>query len=354
MSCIVVIGGLIGSGKTTLIDFFYDNDSELFEKNKESNNQKADKESKKKKIYKIVFDELCSLEEQEEMMKTLKGWRNFRSDLLMAAEYFINAACGTECLMKGPLTKRSQKLLAKIERLNDSFILVTDGIFFVEDNFYYRSMRYEWFQMARRMNIGFCEIFLQCPLTTAIHRNNIRGYSIPEQKIRMMVSTLEYPNPRQYKWEKYSLVFESSSEFKCCELIDMVKLIEEAAKNPAEKMLNEEKLEAQKLCSMSVVHQADKILRKIIGKQIVYLKENIFTTEDFESLVELTISIRQDIINGIRSRLIHLPEQLLSNFKTFGIEKVQKEFEEILNEIFENAWQEKRLLTSGKGIVETQ
>ncbi|GFX41917.1 l-seryl-tRNA(Sec) kinase [Trichonephila clavipes] len=255
------------------------------------------------------------------MMKTLKGWRNFRSDLLMAAEYFINAACGTECLMKGPLTQRSQNLLTKIERLNNSFTVVSDGIFFIEDNFYYRSMRYEWFQIARRMNIGFCEIFLQCPLNTAIHRNSIRGYSIPEQKIRMMVSALEYPNPRQFKWEKYSLVFDSSSEFSCSELRDMIKLIEEAAKNPAERLMSEEKLEAQKLCSMSVVHQADKILRKIIGKKIVFLKENIFTAEHFESLVELTISIRQDILNGIRSRVIPLPEELLDNFHTFGIEK---------------------------------
>ncbi|GFY64887.1 l-seryl-tRNA(Sec) kinase [Trichonephila inaurata madagascariensis] len=332
MSCIVVVGGLIGSGKSTLIDFFFKNDSELFEKNKKNLNQNVDGESKKKKIYKIVFDELCSLEEQEEMMKTLKGWRNFRSDLLMAAEYFVNAACGTECLMKGPLTQRSQNLLTKIERLNNSFIVVSDGIFFVEDNFYYRSMRYEWFQMARRMNIGFCEIFLQCPLNTAVHRNSIRGYSIPEQKIRMMVSTLEYPNPRQFKWEKYSLVFDSSSEFSCSKLIDMVKLIEEAAKNPAERLMNEEKLEAQKL---------------------LFLKENIFTAEDFESLVELTISIRQDILNGIRSRVIPLPEELLDNFHTFGVEKVQKEFEEILVEIFDNAWQEKRFLASGNDIGET-
>ncbi|GFQ76400.1 l-seryl-tRNA(Sec) kinase [Trichonephila clavata] len=353
MSCIVVVGGLIGSGKSTLIDFFFKNDSELFEKNKKNLNLNVDGESKKKKIYKIVFDELCSLEEQEEMMKTLKGWRNFRSDLLMTAEYFINAACGTECLMKGPLTQRSQNLLTKIERLNNSFIVVSDGIFFVEDNFYYRSMRYEWFQMARRMNIGFCEIFLQCPLNTAVHRNSMRGYSIPEQKIRMMVSTLEYPNPRQFKWEKYSLVFDSSSEFSCSKLIDMIKLIEEAANNPAERMVNEEKLEAQKLCSMSVVHQADKILRKIIGKKIVFLKENIFTAEDFESLVELTISIRQDILNGIRSRIIPLPEELLDNFNAFGIEKVHKEFEEILIEIFDNAWQEKRFLASGNDIGET-
>lgn len=59
-------------------------------------------------------------------------------------------------------------------------------------------------------NIGFCEVFLQCPLATAIQRNSSRGYQIPEQKIRMMMSSMEFPNPEKYKWEKYSVMFDSS------------------------------------------------------------------------------------------------------------------------------------------------
>ncbi|GIY99979.1 l-seryl-tRNA(Sec) kinase [Caerostris extrusa] len=346
MSCIVLIGGLIGCGKSTLVNFFSKNKSEIFNRsflnNNESNNiNKPEVELKPNEIYKIVFDEICSIEEQAELMKTLKGWRNFRVDLLMAAEHFINNACGSECQVAGPLSERSQNLLDKIEKLNDAITPESNGIFFVEDNFYYRSMRYDWFQIARRTNIGFCEVFLQCPLNTAIHRNSIRGYNIPEQKIKLMITCMEYPNPTKYKWEKFSMIFDSSAELKNSALIPILSLIEEARNNPAELMVNEEKIEAQKVCSKNAVHQADNILRKLTSKKISDFKENISSKEDFKSLVSLVSDVRQELLNGIRNGEVHLPTSILENLKILGIEKVQKEYENILSEIFERELQEK-------------
>lgn len=90
-------------------------------------------------------------------MKTLKGLRNFRVDLLYASEYFISLSCGIECKLAGPLSERSQNLLHKMEKLNESYDAAPNVVFFVEDNFYYRSMRYDWFQIARRgKSILYC------------------------------------------------------------------------------------------------------------------------------------------------------------------------------------------------------
>ncbi|CAL1273512.1 unnamed protein product [Larinioides sclopetarius] len=274
-------------------------------------------------------------------MKTLKGWRNFRVDLLMAAEYFISSSSDLECQITGPLSERCQNLLNQLQKLNNPISASARGIFFVEDNFYYRSMRYEWFQIARRNNIGFCEVFVQCPLNMAIYRNSTRGYNIPEQKIKMMLTCMEYPNSVKYKWEKYSLVFDSSSELNCSTLTPIVRLIEEAADNPAELMINEEKIEAQKVCSKNAVHQADNILRKLISKKILYFKENIFDKEDLKSLVSFTIDAKQELLNGIRNGEVHLPKDILENLKELGIEKVYQEYEDILNEMFESTLQSK-------------
>ncbi|KAF8767376.1 L-seryl-tRNA(Sec) kinase like protein [Argiope bruennichi] len=271
MSCIVLVGGLIGCGKSTLVNFFLDHQNELLKNSFYNENDERINESEEIKAYKIMFDELCSIKEQAELMKSLKGWKNFRVDLLMASEYFISSVCGLECQATGPLSERSQNLYNQIQKLNNPSSTAR-AIFFVEDNFYYRSMRYEWFQIARRNNIGFCEVFVQCPLNMAIYRNSTRGYNIPEQKIKMMLTCMEYPNPVKYKWEKYSLVFDSSTDLNCSALTPIIKLIEEAANNPAELMINEEKIEAQKVCSKNAVHQADNILRKLISKKILYFK----------------------------------------------------------------------------------
>ncbi|XP_035228747.1 L-seryl-tRNA(Sec) kinase-like isoform X1 [Stegodyphus dumicola] len=347
MSCIVLVGGGVGCGKTRFINFFQEHKNVLFCYNHEES--KISSESApfepmkgKSKILTIIFDDLCSIDEQVEMMQTIKGWRNFRIDLLMAAERFICMACGSECNMAGPLTERSYKLLKKLESLNEPCSNIKDIIIFIEDNFYYRSMRYDWFQIAKRANIGFCQVFLQCALNTAIHRNSIRGYHIPEDRIKRMLSCMEYPDSEKYKWEKYSIVFDSSLSYENSPVKDVVNIIKEATNNPAEIMVTEDKIEAQRICSKNAIHQADKILRKLISKKILDIKENLIN-EDMKMAISTTVNLRQQLLNDLRQGNISIPKELITNIQKVGIECVQNEYEQYLSKLFENIWRERTL-----------
>lgn len=87
-------------------------------------------------------------------MKSVRGLRNFRADLLMAAERLITLTCSSENSQVGPLTERSHNLLLKLSAINNiSCSNSSNIVFLVEDNFYYRSMRYDWFQIAKRSKL---------------------------------------------------------------------------------------------------------------------------------------------------------------------------------------------------------
>lgn len=70
MFCIVLIGGIIGCGKTTFIEYWRKQElfNKLFSKNNISFPQSSFTESKSGKICKITFDDLCSIPEQAELV----------------------------------------------------------------------------------------------------------------------------------------------------------------------------------------------------------------------------------------------------------------------------------------------
>lgn len=61
-------------------------------------------------------------------------------------------------------------------------------------------------------NLGFATVFLHCPLNVAMDRNSQRGYQIPEDRIKKMMSFIEFPDPVKFKWEKFSVLYDSSAD----------------------------------------------------------------------------------------------------------------------------------------------
>ena len=71
MSCIVLIGGGIGCGKSTLINYILENKSDLFSessRNVENEDDHVERESSFVNFCVIQFDCLCSIEEQEQLV----------------------------------------------------------------------------------------------------------------------------------------------------------------------------------------------------------------------------------------------------------------------------------------------
>ncbi|XP_009958613.1 PREDICTED: L-seryl-tRNA(Sec) kinase, partial [Leptosomus discolor] len=80
----------------------------------------------------------------------------------------------------------------------------------LDDNFYYQSMRYEVYQLARKYSLSFCQLFLDCPLECCLQRNRLRSHPLPDQTIYLMARKIEMPDLKKNAWEQNSLILKSS------------------------------------------------------------------------------------------------------------------------------------------------
>lgn len=118
-------------------------------------------------------------------------------------------------------------------------------LFLMDDNFYYSSMRYEVYQLARKCkpyiillvyhvyisqsktinfnrffsdSLGFCQVYLHCDLDLCISRNEKRSEPVLTKIIREMEMRLEPPNPEKNLWEKNSISLSSVDVFSKCDM----------------------------------------------------------------------------------------------------------------------------------------
>jgi hypothetical protein len=66
----------------------------------------------------------------------------------------------------------------------------------VDDNFYFRSMRKPFFQLARELRVGYQLLYLQCGVQVCLRRNRARAefQRVPESVILTMDSKLQQPS----------------------------------------------------------------------------------------------------------------------------------------------------------------
>ena len=79
-------------------------------------------------------------------------------------------------------------------------------LFLLDDNNIYRSMRYEYYQLARKHAVSFLQFFFQVPLTMAKARDASRDTAerVGDDVIVKMAAKLEEPDLEAYRWERRS------------------------------------------------------------------------------------------------------------------------------------------------------
>ncbi|XP_064482752.1 L-seryl-tRNA(Sec) kinase-like [Ornithodoros turicata] len=142
----------------------------------------------------IRYDSVMSLKEQEQMSTCSGLMKRVRQQFLSAAEALIAWVLGKSTTEKNPLW---QSLRSGITRQAEPG---ERPVFLVDDNLYYRSMRHEWFTIAQKMSLCFCQVFVACPVEEAVKRNAMRPCSVPETVVRRMEERLEPPGNRY--WEQ--------------------------------------------------------------------------------------------------------------------------------------------------------
>ena len=168
----------------------------------------------------------------------------------------------------------------------------------LDDNMYYRSMRYEYYQLAKQHECSYCQVFLEASIETVAVRNSLRPDPVPDQVIQRMWNKLEKPDPVKFFWERNSLVLSSDTYA----LVDIEGFVKKSLEDPLTPRVAETKPEEEKV--MSELHLVDIALRKAVGDQI---KNGIELGLYMQVLTSKLSTRRLSILKDIKGGSIVLP-----------------------------------------------
>ena len=289
MTCIVVLIGIPGSGKTEFC-------KRMIEKYK----------IERSSCIHVCYDQLISLEKQKNIIQEQGAWKEEREKIVRAVDSLLMEA-------ENEMSNEYFEVLKK-DYLKSS----EKHIFLIDDNNYLQSMRYEYYQLCRKHNIGFAQLFISCEVATATKYNLSRevDHQVPEKVITNMASKLDIPNPLKNKWEAFSFTILNNSSLKFGEHIGMVEAVIEAAGcNPVQETVpevsEEERARDRVVCSASVVHQADKLLRGLVNKRMLSLKQSGLSKEEMNTVSKKIYSVKTEILEDLKTGFTKLDKDVV-------------------------------------------
>jgi len=349
-ACLLCLIGLPGAGKTTFVRRF-----------KEKKQEEGDVN-----VIHVCYDDLVPLDEQARLKDEPGQWKEIRSKINQAVEHNIeqllnshknpseqNAACEQNNEKKDGSTslsgdKEKESNLCQSSDITDRCDAVQENKFIdqiralmpsydcadteantnadtnkrtlivIDDNNYLSSMRYEFYQIARKHSLGFAQLYLHASLQTATELNSGRGVSeVPSCVIERMNENLEPPNPLKNSWEKFSfsVPVSSNTEFNF-ELVDTV--VNTALQYPERPLEDhaEEKDRDRVVCSANLVHQADNHLRSIVNKRMFELKDQNLDKHEMKSSATKFYSIKQEVLEDLKTGFTKLDRSLVESVQT--------------------------------------
>ncbi|XP_066457252.1 L-seryl-tRNA(Sec) kinase isoform X1 [Eleutherodactylus coqui] len=229
-------------------------------------------------------------------------WKRHRRHLLQCLEHLLIALLSNSTL--NPPDGRTEGTWNRFVQCLESQGLTSAGdsefscssldvksspvYFILDDNFYYQSMRYEVFQLARKYSLGFCQLYVHCPVDCCVLRNAARSNPVMDTTIILMDSKLEKPNPEKNTWEKDSLLVDGSTGISMDEFSTKItNLMTKTLENPVKPMEDdsEEKERDRDICAASVLHQADQTLRRLISETMQTMK-GLLSAKDIKQLAQ--------------------------------------------------------------------
>lgn len=298
-SCILLICGMPGSGKSEL----------SYKLKAKFDNRMVIDEQKPVSIYIISYDEIVSIiKSGGEQMRTYK---EFRRDLLVGARLFIcnvlqRQSPEGEAEANEPMNR---SICESIMRCNEikrdhHFIVVVD------DNFYYHSMRFQWFQIAKQYQMGFAQIYIECQLELALIRNNqrITHQIVPDHVIFKMNQHFQSDSFKNSQFR--TLTIQINTEIND----DIKNLIIDAINDPIKSDDNQMKLienqtKSRNITSSNLVHQVDCTLRDLIS---IRIKND--SDKDNNQNGKLLSKVKQSILSELKHDINIIPMHVQDYF----------------------------------------
>ncbi|XP_018554729.1 L-seryl-tRNA(Sec) kinase [Lates calcarifer] len=272
-----------------------------------------------------------AVEEGVKLQEMHTEWKLHRQAVLQCIEQFLKEpqvladvpSSSNSCQINTAAWEQCIRALLQPEALDHSHADQAPLLFLLDDNFYYPSMRYEVYQLARKYSLGFCQVYLHCDLESCISRNQNRSEPIPTEVILEMVKRLEAPNP-QNSWETKSILLNTTDNLSKCDIQRVMELISSALSNPLRPVEdNTEQKEADRLkCATSVVHQADQACRRLISEAMKTARGNQVPSEHMRSLATQLNDSKATFLHNLRKQL--LQETSLTQEENIDVERVVK------------------------------
>ncbi|XP_056626679.1 L-seryl-tRNA(Sec) kinase isoform X2 [Triplophysa dalaica] len=138
----------------------------------------------------------------------------------------------------------------------------------LDDNFYYQSMRHQIFQLARTYSMGFCQVWVRCPLDICLRRNQCRPLRVPDEVMLQMSERMEPPNESRNSWEQQSLTVDSTKSITDEDVQKLMDLLRSAMENPLRPVQDhcQQKEADRQICATNFLHRADQMCRRLISK----------------------------------------------------------------------------------------
>lgn len=188
----------------------------------------------------------------------------------------------------------------------------SSAVVLVDDNNYYRSMRYSLYQLAKKHRVGFCQFHLAGPIELHRRANASRPETsrVPDVVIEKMSSRLEPPDPALHRWERRSLTVEflgsDRFDFEGCCLAVKASMEDPVLDEDLAEEAKAKALASRLQCSVSAVHVVDKCLRKIVGTKIERrINDQAVAAFDLASYGKLLNQVRADLLKDLREGAIY-------------------------------------------------
>lgn len=301
--CIVLICGPPACLKSTLIKILrlIFNEPHVFNLRYICIKKLAQIQRKSSRQYKFLsFDDLF-FDYENDIIENEFNWKIYRSLIANGIENLI-LSNNQENSTQFNLTYSSE-ILYRLYQILGNF--QDEHILFIEDNFYYSSMRHRYYQIAQRAQIGFLVIHLYANISIAIERNEKRD-------IFQRVSNRSIENIySKYEFLSDDFIVDTTERGLTSEHLNQIlQRIEYAYQHPIITINDEQQRQIEtEINEKNFLYQSDQKLRKFISK---YLKQEFETNEKYQSnnekklYAEMINNKRQEFLELLRQKILLL------------------------------------------------